>query len=221
LLPEGLSVCRFCGDVRGKTRRGHVSLCLCDGLTCHYCGLGRIHRPISNSFDPHTRTFWHTPYFGAGSPCRECRRIAWQVYPNTGFPGPLDSDERLRALLEALREAHEALRPDRAHSAFKSDKAAIVALHAPESVWRTLGLAPPPDDRPLWVGLAIDLIQPPLPELRLASWLPPTGQDAVELVNELDARWRPPYRKRLPWDPLESDLYGSYGDRGEEEEGKA
>jgi hypothetical protein len=66
-LPEGLSVCADCGDVRGKTPDGMLSVCLCQGVVCTWCG-ARGRRPISDHYDP--RAGWlHTPYFMAAHAC--------------------------------------------------------------------------------------------------------------------------------------------------------
>jgi hypothetical protein len=201
LLPDGLSVCRFCGAVRGTTAGGRESLCLCDGITCRYCGLGRTFRPCSDHFEWQTRSFWHMPYFGGWHPCDPCVRLARRVESNPSFPGPLTSDPRLRSLLGVIREAHQRLAPPSAQSASERDRGAIVAAHAPVHVWRELGLEPPADDRPLWVGLAVDYVESSDDRVYVASCAPPAGHDLVELVTELDLRWRPPYRKYLPWDP--------------------
>lgn len=83
MLPEGLVSCERCGEARGRlvapephdpTVSSVVTVaCLCEGLPCPSCGVGRIHRPISNYFDAATRTAVHVPYFGHVLPCRECR----------------------------------------------------------------------------------------------------------------------------------------------------
>ena len=50
-LPEGLSVCADCGDVRGKTPDGRLSVCYCQGVVCDWCG-ARSRRPISDHYVP-------------------------------------------------------------------------------------------------------------------------------------------------------------------------
>ena len=61
-LPNGLSVCADCGEIRGRTRYGNVSACLCQGVVCNRCG-ARSRRPISEYYDPRDRSWWHVPYF--------------------------------------------------------------------------------------------------------------------------------------------------------------
>ncbi len=66
-LPQGLSVCADCGDVRGKTPDGRLSVCYCQGVVCTWCG-SRGRRPISDHYDP--RAGWlHTRYFVAAHSC--------------------------------------------------------------------------------------------------------------------------------------------------------
>jgi hypothetical protein len=206
VLHNGLAVCDFCGAVRGTTRGGRVSLCLCDGIACRYCGLGRTYRPCSDHFDWRTRTFWHMPYFGAGHPCDPCAQLARQADPTPTFPGVLGSDPRLRSLLAAIRDAHEGLVLRSVRPTGDSDRAAIIAAYAPKHLWRELGLRHPPDDRPLWIGHASNYVESPYAHVRIASWTPEDRHDPVELITELDRRWRPPFRKYLPWDPSEHFL---------------
>ncbi|MDA8382605.1 MAG: hypothetical protein M0037_05990 [Betaproteobacteria bacterium] len=87
-IPDGLARCADCGEYRGQVRRGDLSgllhagedpdktltiSCLCAGILCSKCKKNRIHRPISNSYDPETKTFGHWAYFSGMAPCRECR----------------------------------------------------------------------------------------------------------------------------------------------------
>ena len=67
-LPQGLSVCADCGDVRGKTPDGMLSVCLCQGVVCTWCG-ARGRRPISDHYVPHLGHWLHTPYFMAAHAC--------------------------------------------------------------------------------------------------------------------------------------------------------
>ncbi len=83
VLPEGLVRCERCGEARGRfvapepqdpTVSSDVRVsCLCEGLPCPHCGVGRIHRPISDYYDAVTGRPVHVPYFGHVLPCRECR----------------------------------------------------------------------------------------------------------------------------------------------------
>jgi len=65
-LPQGLSVCADCGDVRGKTPDGRLSVCYCQGLVCSWCGT-RSRRPISDHYVPRLGHWLHTPYFILGA----------------------------------------------------------------------------------------------------------------------------------------------------------
>ena len=67
-LPQGLSVCADCGDVRGKTPDGRLSVCYCQGVVCDWCG-ARGRRPISDHYVPHLGHWLHTPYFMAAHSC--------------------------------------------------------------------------------------------------------------------------------------------------------
>lgn len=71
-LPRGLSVCPTCGEIRGKTR-SKESTCLCEGIPCKHCGAMK-RRPISNHYNPESREWWHTPWFGYMMPCKVCGR---------------------------------------------------------------------------------------------------------------------------------------------------
>ena len=78
-LPQGLSVCADCGDVRGKTPDGRLSVCYCQGVVCTWCG-SRGRRPISDHYDPcagwlHTRYFMAAHACPPGTQARDGRRI--------------------------------------------------------------------------------------------------------------------------------------------------
>ena len=47
--------------------------CLCHGPLCRYCGVTRIHRPGSNSYEPESNTIGHWPGFSGMMPCAACR----------------------------------------------------------------------------------------------------------------------------------------------------
>jgi hypothetical protein len=95
-LPPGLSVCADCGDVRGKTPDGRLSVCLCQGVVCTWCG-ARGRRPISDHYDPRLGLWLHTPYFLAAHACppgtapREGPRVR-----------ALPADDDLKAYSEAM-----------------------------------------------------------------------------------------------------------------------
>ena len=96
-LPPGLSVCADCGDVRGKTPDGRLSVCYCQGVVCTWCG-ARSRRPISDHYVPRLGHWLHTPYFilGAhvcppGTVPREGRRFR-----------TLPMDDDLKAYAEAM-----------------------------------------------------------------------------------------------------------------------
>jgi hypothetical protein len=171
---------------------------VCDGLTCRYCGLGRIHRPCSSYFNWPERTFLHVAYFCAISPCAPCKVLAREVDPNTGYPGPLTSDPGLRELLAAVRDGHTALAADRAVQGEFPNAGSLVSVYASRERWLSLGLGRRPDGRPLWIGLAEAFTPPPTDHVRVASWTPSSHDPAQRLI-ELDSRWRPPFRKWLPW----------------------
>ena len=150
MLPKGLVVCRFCGHIRGRTAGGAESSCLCDGITCRYCGAGRVHRPISDHYEPDDGEFWHTPYFGAGIPCVHCRRLGRRVDPDAiSWPGPLREDPETRALLDTLRGAAAALGPRQPAQLAREDAPGLVAFHGDASAWQSIGLERPRDGRPL------------------------------------------------------------------------
>lgn len=66
-LPDGLSVCATCGDIRGRTPDGRLSVCFCQGVVCDWCG-ARLRRPVSDHYDPRDGGRWlHTPYFALGA----------------------------------------------------------------------------------------------------------------------------------------------------------
>ena len=96
-LPQGLSVCADCGDVRGKTPDGRLSVCYCQGVVCTWCG-ARSRRPISDHYVPRLGHWLHTPYFilGAhGCPAPPERRVGehWTTLP---------ADDDLKAYSEAM-----------------------------------------------------------------------------------------------------------------------
>lgn len=90
-IPEGLYRCDKCGEYKGKVKAKDLNWdyyfdrekmekseeilsasCLCDGILCPKCKKNKIHRPISNSYDPETNTIEHWPYFTGMMGCRKC-----------------------------------------------------------------------------------------------------------------------------------------------------
>jgi hypothetical protein len=62
-LPEGLFICPECDQPRGKTPSGSLSVCLCQGLRCNWCGhVGR--RPITDYYGRDGQ-WWHVPWFAS------------------------------------------------------------------------------------------------------------------------------------------------------------
>ena len=62
-LPRGLRICDVCGGVRGRTLDDQLSVCLCQGVRCNWCGTVR-RRPISDYYDPAEEIWVHVPWFG-------------------------------------------------------------------------------------------------------------------------------------------------------------
>lgn len=76
-IPKGLFKCKKCGEYKGAvTEEGEDVMvsCLCDGILCPKCKKNKIHRPISNSYDPETNDIVHYPYFSGMMGCGECRK---------------------------------------------------------------------------------------------------------------------------------------------------
>jgi hypothetical protein len=47
--------------------------CLCHGPLCRRCGVTRMHKPGSNSYEPETNTIGHWPGICGMMPCEACR----------------------------------------------------------------------------------------------------------------------------------------------------
>ena len=199
-LPNGLFVCRFCGQVGGR-HRGRKSTCLCEGLTCRWCGIGRIPRPTSSSYDRRRGRFLHTPYFGGWAGCASCVVTVYGRFPTGPYswPGPLTDDSSLKALLSTIKCAGKALAgegedrlpstPGLAHSR------GLWAIHGGRAAWEQLELEKPPDDRPLLVLREMppaDALDTDL-SLRVASW-PYARGDLPRIHREVRRRWNPPLR---------------------------
>ena len=93
LIPEGLHKCETCGEYKEKVMEKDLNWdgsydkteaekseeylgvsCLCDGIVCPKCKKNKIHRPISNSYDPESNTIGHSPWFTGMMGCDECRK---------------------------------------------------------------------------------------------------------------------------------------------------
>lgn len=86
-IPPGFERCQVCGEFNGTTLAKYLDWsgshqpddekelsvsCLCKGILCKKCKRNKIHRPISNSYDPDTNRIWHWAYFMGLAPCDEC-----------------------------------------------------------------------------------------------------------------------------------------------------
>lgn len=94
-IPEGLEQCPVCGEYNGSTLARNLNWedsafppepderigvsCRCKGPLCKQCGQRRIHRPISNSYEPKSNSIGHQPWFMGMFPCSVCRAL------NKGF----------------------------------------------------------------------------------------------------------------------------------------
>jgi hypothetical protein len=200
-LPKGLRYCHFCGEVAGHLGKAK-STCLCEGIPCRYCGVGRVRRPTSDQYVPATGGFMHSPYFMGMSGCRDCMTTVHGAVRDEwiSWPGPLASDPSLRVLLDTIKEAGLALGATGAlplpRGGERFPRRGLYAVHGEAQAWDQLGLEKPPDERPLCVRGA----DTPVPsvlrgrnDLRLASW--ERGDcDLVRVERELSMRWRPPVR---------------------------
>lgn len=210
MLPEGLELCRWCGDIRGEG-----CSCLCEGITCSYCRAGRIHRPITDQFDPVLDKWWHTPYFGNRAPCASCRALAHAIAgPTRTYPGPISKDPRVRRVLHAVRAAAIALTADDANVRPDGAGPYVVAVRGDVVAWSAVTDDPAQASRPLWAGLRPrpddwdqivlgrfvartglrgDALRAWLAEhTKLAAWACADGVLARQVALELRERWRPP-----------------------------
>ncbi len=86
-IPPGFVKCEVCGQYNGKTAslnlNWHVTdgigpddmtsvTCICHGIPCRGCGVNKIPRPISNTYDEETNSIGHWPYFTSMMLCHEC-----------------------------------------------------------------------------------------------------------------------------------------------------
>lgn len=70
-LEKDLSAIR---DAQRQSEEITTVSCLCDGILCPRCKKNKIHRPISNSYDPESNTIGHWPYFTGMMGCEKCRK---------------------------------------------------------------------------------------------------------------------------------------------------
>lgn len=89
-LPGSIAKCEVCGEYRGEAKKKDINFtvpfrgeegeqyisvsCFCDGISCPKCKKNKIHRPISNSYDPESNEIWHRPYFSGMRVCDECEK---------------------------------------------------------------------------------------------------------------------------------------------------
>lgn len=103
--------------------------CLCDGIVCPQCKKGRMHRPLSNTYDPVRNEVWHFPHLYYLRGCDACaaeRRAQ-------------DAEEKARAeVSERERQRAEA----RKQAEHEQRRRAALAAPPPETPW-------PHIDRPL------------------------------------------------------------------------
>lgn len=201
MLPEGLHYCSVCGEVRGTTRQGEESVCLCRGVTCRYCRAGRTRRPVSDHFEPDEGRWWHTPYFGQGIPCRSCRAMAPAA---TSWPGPLRDDPGIVVQLDLIAEAGSSLAGGAvAHqTAWLGARAGLFALHLGPPQWTVLGLGEQGFERPVQVGV-LDPGEDPG-----AAW----GRALGTLVNRSDATIGSPLLRRRLEESLRVSHWTPKGD---------
>ncbi len=60
-LPSGLTWCQTCGEARGRSSKGGLSVCLCQGVVCSWCGQV-WRRPITDYYG-RDGSWWHVPSF--------------------------------------------------------------------------------------------------------------------------------------------------------------
>jgi hypothetical protein len=90
-IPPGLVRCDVCGDYQGTTFEKYLARnpdapddpfydpdravsaqCRCQGPLCKYCGVNRIHRPMSSHYHEDINMILHVPAFAGGAPCDSC-----------------------------------------------------------------------------------------------------------------------------------------------------
>lgn len=80
VLPAGLSICTTCSEAKGVALVAQAdgtlytleSPCLCDGVTCRYCGRGRIRRPCRDFYSWRSGRWLHVAWFGYRARCEQC-----------------------------------------------------------------------------------------------------------------------------------------------------
>lgn len=61
--------------------------CLCHGPLCRRCGVVRIHKPGSNSYESETNSIGHWPGFSGMAPCGACQEQRGGTIPDGNSPG--------------------------------------------------------------------------------------------------------------------------------------
>jgi len=92
-LEKKMVKCEICGEYKGEIKEKDLNWedtffkeeaeksdkyltasCLCEGVLCLKCRKNKIHRPISNSYDPESNRIEHWPSFSGMVPCDECKK---------------------------------------------------------------------------------------------------------------------------------------------------
>lgn len=130
LIPKGLDKCEKCGEYKGSVMEKDLNWddsfnkeklgkseeyltvsCLCDGILCYKCKKNKIHRPISNSYDPETNRVWHHPYFTGMVGCAECRKNKKETAAQNL---PVLYPKEMRRLLKMRKTFEQQSEPERA-----------------------------------------------------------------------------------------------------------
>lgn len=99
-----------------------VVSCLCDGIVCPQCKKGRMHRPISNRYDPESNRVWHYPHLYYLRGCDAC--AAERAARDAEYRARQEVEERERKLA-AAREQEE----------YEKRRLAALAAPPPETPW--------------------------------------------------------------------------------------
>lgn len=87
-IPKGLLRCESCGEYKGQVTDDGEDIeisCICDGILCPQCGKNKIHRPISNSYDPASDKVVHYSSYSGIAGCKECRIKDDLIEPKEGY----------------------------------------------------------------------------------------------------------------------------------------
>jgi len=104
-LPEGLFLCAVCGEARGKTPDGRLSVCFCQGVICNYCR-EPVRRPITDYYDARGGCWWHVPYFYLSAHSARCPAPASRRRGRQFRILPVDDD--VKAYTEAMNRFTDA-----------------------------------------------------------------------------------------------------------------